>query len=67
MIVLGSIFVLLTGVVMLFFPQFIYEVAESWKSYSAGKPSRLYIISTRFGGVCCLLVGIAGIISVFIL
>lgn len=67
MIVLGSIFVLLTGVVMLFFPQFIYEVTESWKSYSAGKPSRLYIISIRFGGVCCLLAGIAGIISVFIL
>jgi len=67
MIVLGSIFVLLMGVVMLFFPQFIYEVTESWKSYSAGEPSRLYIISIRFGGMCCLLVGIAGIISEFIL
>ena len=66
MIIWGSIFVLLMGVVMFFFPQFIYEVTESWKSYSAGEPSRLYIISTRFGGVCCLLVGIAGIISVFI-
>jgi len=67
MIVLGSIFVLLMGVVMLLFPQFIYEVTESWKSYSAGEPSRLYIISIRFGGMCCLLVGIAGIISEFIL
>ena len=67
MIVIGSIFVLLIGVIMLFFPQFIYEITESWKSYSAGEPSRLYIISTRFGGVCFLLVGILGLVSLFIL
>ncbi len=67
MILLGSIFVLIMGTVMLLFPEFIYDVTESWKSYSAGEPSKLYIISTRIGGVCCLLAGIVGIVSLFVL
>ena len=67
MIILGGILVLLMGVVMLFFPQLVYDITQSWKSSSAGEPSQLYIIATRIGGVCCLLVGIAGIISVLIM
>jgi hypothetical protein len=67
MIVLCSIFLLLMGAVMLLAPEFIYELKESWKSSTAGAPSQWYIIRTRFGGVCCIAVGIAGIISVFIL
>ena len=67
MIIFLSIFILIMGGVMLLFPELVYELTESWKSYSAGEPSDFYIISTRVGGVCCLLAGIAGIISVFIL
>ena len=66
MIVLCSIFLLLTGAAMLLAPEFIYELKESWKSSTAGTPSRWYIICTRISGVCCLVGGIAGIISVFI-
>ena len=67
MIILGSIFILIMGIVMLLFPEFIYEITESWKSYSAGEPSKLYIISTRIGGGCFILVGVVGLISEFIL
>ena len=62
MVILGSIFVMIMGIVLLLFPEFVYEVTESWKSYSAGEPSKLYIISTRVGGACCVLAGIVGIV-----
>ena len=51
---------------MLRFPELIYEVTESWKSYSSGEPSDLYRLSTRVGGVAFIVVGIACIIVAFI-
>ena len=63
---LGGIFLLLAGVLMLCFPGVIYELTESWKSNASGEPSGLYRISTRIGGMACTLVGLAGIITHFV-
>lgn len=57
-ILLGILF-LVIGFVMVRFPEFIYEITESWKSYSSGDPSDLYKLSTRVGGIAFILVGIA--------
>ncbi len=55
------------GVVMLVKPQLVFELTESWKHDSgAAEPSRLWLFSTRFGGVMCVLAGILGIIVPFL-
>ena len=51
---------------MVRFPEFIYEITESWKSYSMGDPSDLYKISTRVGGIAFILVGVACFVVTFI-
>ena len=67
MIIVGSIFVLIAGVVMLCFPTTVYDITEGWKSYASSEPSDLYLIHTRIGGISCSIVGIAGIIAGMIL
>lgn len=64
--VIGIIFACI-GLLMLLKPQIIYSLVESWKNNLSGEPSRLYLFSTRFGGVIFLLVGIAAVITQFIL
>ena len=55
------------GVVMLVKPQLVFELTESWKHDSgAAEPSKLWLFSTRFGGVMCVLAGILGIIVPFL-
>ena len=44
------------GLAMLLFPEKIYHLTESWKSDVQGEPSRLFLFSTRFGGVMVILV-----------
>ena len=63
---LVAILFLIIGFVMLRFPEFIYEITESWKSYSYGEPSDLYILSTRVGGAVFILIGIACIVVAFV-
>lgn len=67
MIILGSIFLLIVGILMLCFPDVVYGIIESWKSNASSEPSGLYKIHIRIGGIVCSLVGSAGIISSFIL
>ncbi|MGM9619792.1 MAG: DUF6199 family natural product biosynthesis protein [Oscillospiraceae bacterium] len=67
MVLLGSIFLLIVGVLMLCFPDVVYSITESWKSNASSEPSELYKIHIRIGGIACSLVGIAGIIANFIL
>lgn len=64
-LILGILLIVL-GLVMVVFPEFIYELTESWKSDVIGPPSRWYIIGTRFGGVMCTLAGLGGVIILFI-
>ena len=66
MYILCGILFLILGFVMLRFPEFIYELTESWKSYSAGEPSALYKRSTQFGGVIFCLAGISAIVLEFL-
>ena len=67
MIIIGSIFLLIVGVMMLCFPEVVYGITESWKSDASSEPSGLYKIHIRIGGIACSLVGIAGIIANFVL
>ena len=67
MIIIGSIFLLIVGVMMLCFPEVVYSITESWKSNASSEPSGLYKIHIRIGGIACSLVGIAGIIANFVL
>ena len=66
MYILCGILFLIIGFIMVRFPEFIYEITESWKSYSMGEPSDLYRLSTRVGGIAFIVVGIACIIVAFI-
>ncbi len=54
------------GVTMIWKPEFVYELTESWKHNGSSGPSRLFLWSTRFGGVMCTLAGILGMIVPFI-
>ena len=65
MILLGLLF-LVIGFLMLRFPEEIYNLAEGWKSNSPGEPSKWYRISLRVGGIAFLLVGVMGLVSLFI-
>ena len=67
MMILGSIFLLVIGVLMLCFPDAVYRMTESWKANAPGEPSGFYKIHIRIGGIACSFVGIAGIIANFIL
>ncbi|MBR5873762.1 MAG: hypothetical protein IKY90_03385 [Oscillospiraceae bacterium] len=67
MIIIGSIFLLIVGVLMLCFPDVVYSITESWKSNTSSEPSGLYKIHIRIGGIACSLVGIAGITANFVL
>ncbi|BBH20492.1 hypothetical protein Back11_18370 [Paenibacillus baekrokdamisoli] len=56
----------LIGLLMFTKPAFIWMISESWKSNDATEPSDLYNWSTRFGGIICMIVGIAGFIVLLI-
>ena len=66
MYILCGLLFLIIGFIMVRFPEFIYEITESWKSYSMGDPSDLYKISTRVGGIAFILVGVACFVVTFI-
>lgn len=57
-----SIIIVVIGIIMFFKPKLVFDITESWKSYTSSTPSNLYLFSTRLGGILCLLVGIAGIL-----
>ncbi len=67
MLILGSLFLLIVGVLMLCFPDVVYSITESWKSYASSEPSGLYKLHIRIGGVVCSLIGIAGLIANYVL
>lgn len=64
-LILGIVLLAL-GLLMVLRPQVFFELTESWKSSSAGEPSKLYLFSTRFGGVLFIAVGIASIVVNFL-
>jgi hypothetical protein len=57
---------LLCGLLMTIRPDIIWRINESWKSNDATEPSDLYLLLTRIGGICLLVIGIfTGIIVIF--
>ena len=67
MIILGSIFLVLVGALMLCFPDVVYSITESWKSNASSEPSKLYKLHIRIGGIVCVFIGIVGLIANFVL
>ncbi|MEE0964705.1 MAG: hypothetical protein U0L73_10920 [Ruminococcus bromii] len=67
MLILGGIFLLIVGVLMFCFPDMVYNITESWKSNASSGPSGMYKLHIRIGGIACTLVGIAGLITNFVL
>jgi hypothetical protein len=55
-------FLIVVGLLLLLRPDLVWQVTEQWKSSDATEPSSLYMISTRFGGIMCLLVGLASLL-----
>ena len=55
------------GIVMLAKPRLVFELTESWKhDGGAAEPSKMWLFSTRFGGMMCVLAGICGVIVPFL-
>ena len=66
MFVIGVLFVIIVGILMVAKPQLVFEITEAWKSNGSAEPTKAYILSIRFGGVMFLLVGIGcGVLSFF--
>lgn len=59
-----SLVFIIIGLMMIISHKTIHEIIESWKNSAPGEPSKLFEMSTRFGGV--MLVGIAAIVVEFL-
>ena len=62
-----SIILIAVGITMLIRPKIFFELTESWKSSISSGPSKLYLFSTRFGGVMCILAGVGELIALVFL
>ncbi len=62
-----SIILILWGALLFLSPHTWFDLTESWKHSSTCEPSKLWIFSTRFGGVMCILVGLTGVILPFVI
>lgn len=62
MVIVGAIILLIVGVVMICFPDIVYEITESWKSNASDGPSDYFKLYTRIEGAFVCLVSIAAII-----
>ncbi len=53
---------MLFGLILLIRPDWSWMITEKWKSNDATEPSNVYKLSTRFGGVICILLGGVGLL-----
>ena len=58
MFILGVLFVIIVGILMVAKPHLVFEITQAWKSNGSAEPSKAYIRTTRFGGIMFLLVGV---------
>ena len=63
----GGLLFIAIGALLFFRPDWLWKIAEQWKSYGADEPSELYRISTRAGGACLALFGVAVMVLPYIL
>ncbi|MGM9663107.1 MAG: DUF6199 family natural product biosynthesis protein [Oscillospiraceae bacterium] len=67
MLLIGGIFLIAMGALMLIAPGAFFQLTEGWKSSGSAEPSRLYVLSVRIGGAVFLLTGVAASIAQFVL
>lgn len=67
MYIILTIIIAIVGIFMILKPEVIYDITESWKNNRSGEPSDLYLLSTKIGGVLCLLLGVAGAVILLVL
>ena len=67
MYIVFSVVLVILGTVMTLKPKLFFEMTECWKSSADSEPSSLYLFSTRFGGIMCLLIGLSGIVVLLFL
>jgi hypothetical protein len=65
--ILMSVFLILTGLLMFFKTSLFWKITERWTSKDGTEPSDLYIWNTRFGGIICTIIGIAGLLVYLLL
>jgi hypothetical protein len=65
MFVIGIIFIFF-GFYMVALPAVLWDLTESWKSKDTREPSSYYIWSSRIIGIFLMLIGIVGIVEIFI-
>lgn len=65
MYILAALFFWFIGITMVLKPELVFQIRESRKYASDAEPSKMYIISTRIGGVLLLAVGVAAFIVQF--
>lgn len=63
-LIMGILFILV-GALLLLKPKLLFDLTESWKNNASSDPSKLYLLSTRFGGVVILGIGIANMVVFF--
>ncbi len=61
-----GIILIAIGITMLAKPRLVFELVENWKCGGVCEPSKLYLWSTRFGGVMFTLAGICGLLVPFL-
>ncbi len=64
--ILAAIFLIVFGLLMIFKPQWVWTILESWKSSGAEGPSDFYVRAMRFGGILCTLAGVAASAAYFL-
>ncbi len=63
----AGLLMLLIGAFLFSKPQLLWELTEKWKSYYSDEPSDFYLKSTKFGGICFAVAGLAMIIAPLVL
>ena len=65
--VCGGIIILALGIFIFLKPHVVWTLTEKWKSYRADEPSKLYLKSTKTGGILFALLGVIMMILPLIL
>lgn len=60
---IGGVLAVLIGIFMLWKPDIIFLITESWKHNGEAEPSDVFCISTRIGGGIMICVGVLGIVA----
>lgn len=62
----GAIFITAFGIFIFLKPDLLWKITEQWKSRYADEPSDFYLKNAKLGGAIFTIVGVIGIILLFI-